>query len=511
MLWTLVRNFLRKSTGAGELDTLIAQGTELLSSGRFSDACSQLSVAHQRWPQSYEAAYGLGVAQARSGKLAEAAVTLRRARAIEDTAAVNDVIGNVERLRGRLADAVASYRAALGIDADHVSSLVNLGLTLRDLGEPREALTLLDRAVQIAPGHVEALFNRALVLNDLGRIDECERLIERALELDPEFSQAHLRRAFALLARRNFAEGWREYAWRVRIPEVDHWQDFPYPLWQGEPLAGKRLLVQAEQGLGDQIMFASCLNEVIERARDVVIECDPRLAKLFAHSFPSARIYRHRVDGAPDWAGEAPFDFRARGGDLPRMLRNREEDFPQHRGYLRADSARMAEWRQRLQQSGPGLKIGIAWRGGTPATGEKIRSMSLDTLLPVLVHPSATFVSLQYGDVGHDIEAVRRNHGVQIHQWVSSDGALQDVAALIACLDVVITVCSTPAHLAGALGTRGFVMVPTVAEWRYLAAGDRMPWYPGLQLFRESRSGEWGDVVGAICIALKEIESHSRA
>ena len=286
-------------------------------------------------------------------------MTLQSARAIEDTAAVNDVIGNVERLRGRLADAVASYRVALSIDADHVPSLVNLGLALRDLGEPHEALTLLDRAVQLAPGHVDALFNRALALNDLGRIDECEILIERALELDPDFAQAHLRRAFALLARRNFAEGWREYAWRVRIPEVDHWQDFPYPLWQGEPLAGKRLLVQAEQGLGDQIMFASCLNEVIERAREVVIECDPRLAKLFAHSFPAARVYRHRVEGAPDWTGEAPFDFRARGGDLPRMLRNREEDFPQHRGYLRADSARMAEWRQRLQLSGPGLKIGI--------------------------------------------------------------------------------------------------------------------------------------------------------
>jgi hypothetical protein len=202
-----------------------------------------------------------------------------------------------------------------------------------------------------------------------------------------------------LLKRREFAAGWREYAWRVRIPEVDHWRDYDYPMWQGEALSGKRLLVQAEQGLGDQIMFASCLPDVLANAQSMVLECDPRLAKLFARSFPRAAVYRHRVAGEPPWAHEPAPDFRARCGDLPRMLRNRDADFPVHAGYLLADPARVAAWRERLSGLGSGLKVGISWRGGTPGTGQAMRSMPLEVLQPVLATENAHFVSLQYGGV----------------------------------------------------------------------------------------------------------------
>ena len=170
------------------------------------------------------------------------------------------------------------------------------------------------------------LYRQAAQLRQDANYAEAERRLLQTLELEHDCAAAHLElgltyrdQARMLLKRREFAAGWREYAWRVRIPEVDHWRDYDYPMWQGEALSGKRLLVQAEQGLGDQIMFASCLPDVLANAQYTVLECDPRLAKLFARSFPRAAVYRHRVTGEPAWAHEPAPDFRTRYGDLPRM------------------------------------------------------------------------------------------------------------------------------------------------------------------------------------------------
>ncbi len=507
MLKSFLQNFMRKDNGAspsGDFDAALAQGIAALDGNDLPAACRHLRAALDARPDSYDAAYHLAIAQAQSGQPATAETLLLTARALRDGADVNNALGNVRRLLGRLEDAATDYRRALEHDRTLLPVLANLGLTLRDLGKPREALEVLERATELAPDHVETLFNRALALNDLGESMAAEELVERSLRIDPQFAQAHLQRAFTLLKRRDFAKGWREYAWRVRIPEVDHWQDYAFPMWEGESLAGKRLLVQTEQGLGDQIMFGSCLREVIDRAQDVVIECDPRLAKLFARSFPGATIYRHRIEGKPDWQHEAPFDFRARCGDLPRMLRNAESEFPQHDGYLVADAARIEYWQDRLAALGPGLKIGLSWRGGTPATGEKLRSIELEKLLPSVARPGAQFISLQYGKIAREIAAVRERHDINVHEWVSADGALDDFAALLSSLDVVITVCTTTAHLAGALGKQTWVMVPAVAEWRYLAEGAQIPWYPALRLFRQQRLHDWDDVISAIAKSLAE-------
>jgi hypothetical protein len=359
-------------------------------------------------------------------------------------------------------------------------------------------LPVLDRALALAPDHVEASFNKALVLVDLGESKPAAELIERVLVLDPDFAQAHLQRGFMLLKRGEFAAGWREYAWRVRIPEMDHWQNYDYPLWHGEALNGCRVLVQAEQGLGDQIMFASCLPDLLKCVSHAVIECDPRLARLFARSFPSAAIFRHRIQGRPDWADEAAPDYRMRLGDLPRLWRNHDADFPAHPGYLVPDAGKVAAWRTRLAALGPGLKIGISWRGGTPGTGQAARSIALAALLPLLSLPRVHFISLQYGDVSAEIAGFRAQHGVELHTWSNLNADMDGVAALIAGLDGVITVCTTVAHLSGALGKRAWVMVPAVAEWRYLETGARLPWYPALRLFRQEHRTDWGGVISAI-------------
>jgi tetratricopeptide (TPR) repeat protein len=511
MLWTIIKDLVSKSPAAHAdslTDAVIARSTSP-NAREPDEACEPSEDALAVDTASVDAAYERALTYAKSGRLHRAVKLLEAVRLNRDNADVNNALGNVQRLLGHLEQAAAHYRRALDIDENHLAGLANLGLTLRDLGDPTLALSVLDHAARLAPGHLETLYNQALAWNDLGEFRKAEKLIERVLTIDATFAQAHLQRAFSLLKQRKFCEGWSEYAWRVRIAEVDHWRDYPYPLWRGENLAGKRLLVQAEQGLGDQIMFASCFPQVLGAAQEVVIESDPRLAKLFKRSFPEARVYRHRIEGEPDWPREPAFDYRARCGDLPGALRNHDVDFPHHAGYLVADPARVGTWRRPLEALGPGLKVGISWRGGTPATGRAIRSIELESLVPVLSVPQTHFVSLQYGEVSAEIAAVAARHRVVVHALAFSDGDLDDVAALIAGLDVVITVCTTAAHLCGALGKPAWVMVPAVAEWRYLAAGARMPWYPSVRLFRQERLHRWAEVISEIARELSTLASQN--
>ena len=498
MLWEIIKRVTRKAArgpaGPTHVDSLQA-GIDCLNGGDFDAARRHLSAALAADPDDRDASYHLAVAEARSGRLERAEELLETAREHSDDEEVNSALGNVYRLRGRLAEAVASYERALAVDNAHVVALTNLGLCLRDQGVPAQALPVLDRALALAPNCVEALLNKALALTDMGAAEAAYGLVEEALARDPEFAQAHLQRAFLLLKRGDFLAGWREYAWRVRIPELDRWRDYPYPLWQGEDLAGKRVLVQAEQGLGDQIMFGSCLPDLVSRAQQTVIECNPRLAGLFARSFPDARVYRYRVKGEPEWKREPAPDFRARYGDLPRMLRNSADDFPRHSGYLVPDPAKAVAWRARLSALGPGLKVGVSWRGGTPGTGQAARSLALDALLRILSVPHARFVCLQYGEVDEEIAALGAHHGIAMSVWPQAIADMDEMAALITELDLVITVCTTAAHLCGALGKTGWVLVPAVAEWRYLESGSEIPWYPALRLFRQSGPGAWNTVI----------------
>lgn len=374
-----------------------------------------------------------------------------------------------------------------------------LGLILgREFGRFEEGERLLRLALDQDPLWPVALSNLGWIQLEKGDYVQGLKLLDAALACDPQDHETRLVRSYMNLKRGEFEQGWRDYEARHHSRFATH-RAADFPQWDGTPVGGKTLLIYAEQGFGDQIMFASCLHEAIARAGRCIVECDPRLVALFRRSFPSAVIEATALSGEPArWAARAhAADFQIPMGSLPGFFRKRWEEFPRHAGYLRAAPERVAYWRARLDALGPGPKIGLSWRGGVAATRRHLRSLALGEFLPVLRLP-ARFVSLQYGDCSSDLDALSREHGVIVPHWPDALDDYDETAALVCALDLVISVCTAVIHLAGALGKPVWILVPAVAEWRYLDRGEIMPWYPSARLFRQTESGRWQEVIGQV-------------
>jgi hypothetical protein len=228
---------------------------------------------------------------------------------------------------------------------------------------------------------------------------------------------------------------------------------------------------------------------------------------LFARSFPQARFYvmRKRIEEMWLRDGLRPA-AKTWMGSLPGRFRRSMADFPERDLYLRPDPLKLARWRHALGELGPGPKVGISWRGGGWSTRRSLRSIALDAWLPLLRLPTFHFISLQYGDCSGDIARVNASGSVAIRHWEHAVRDLDETAALISALDLVISVQTTVVHLAGALGTPSWILVPSVAEWRYGECGDSMPWYSTARLFRQQRSGDWSGVLDAVVAAARNLD-----
>jgi hypothetical protein len=345
-------------------------------------------------------------------------------------------------------------------------------------------------------------------------LDEAVASYDKALELDAGQVGARWNRSVARLMAGDYGAGWEEYEWR--------WEGcaylrgakpiLPQPQWQGESLKRRRIVIHAEQGLGDEIMFASILPELVREAAGCYIECSPRLEKLFRRSFPDAAVLGNDRDVArwqgrlAEWLDGLPAaHFQSPIGSLARFRRSSLADFPRHRGYLKADARRVRHWKTALGKLGKGLKVGISWRGGRAATGMARRSTGLAQWLPVLRQRNVRFISLQYGDCAAELARFCDETGVEIihRQDVLSD--FDETAALVKSLDLVLSVCTAVIHLGGALGQRTWVVAPHVPEWRYGLAGESMPWYPSVRIFRQGAPGDWDEVFARVSEQLRKI------
>ncbi len=454
-------------------------------------------------PAAAGAHYNLALLMRRAGRKDEALQAFRRAHELEpahsqmtwdlvqallDGAQPEEAWSAVQRTLALAGESAAGSKAA--------------GVVHLYRHEPAEALERFLQATALAPEDPEGWLNAGLALRELGRFDDALVSCERALALRPAHAAARWHHSLLRLLKGEFGRAWTDYEARL-LSETWPRQGFPQRRWHGEELAGKTLLVHAEQGLGDEIMFASCLPEIIARAGRCIIDCHPKLVAIFERSFPTAAVHGGYQTDDLRWLEAYPeIDYQIPIGSLALHTRASAGDFPRHQGYLRADPRKVASWHERLANLGTGLKIGLSWRGGTHASRSSLRSVELAALLPVLNLERVAFVDLQYTDTTAERAELQRACGVRLAHWPDALADYDETAALVCALDLTLSVCTALVHLAGALGKPAWVMTPYSPEWRYGSTGEAMAWYPSVKLVRQRRYGEWQPVIATVAADL---------
>jgi Flp pilus assembly protein TadD len=482
-------------------------GHAYLKLGRDAEAADSFLLAAHFGPDHADPLYHLGLVSHRRGDPASAIDYLDRALAIQPGhAEAHNLRGACLLSLGDPERAAESVARAVEAEPGHAHYRSNLGyVLLRDLGRMEAGASHIAAALELDRNSPAIWCNYCSVLSGQGRLDEVISICDQLLAANPALHEARLNRALALLKRQHFEAGWADYAARKLTRSNYRPRPFRYPQWNGAPVTGGAVLVFGEQGIGDEIMFASCLPDVLARTERCVIECSPRLQALFARSFPAAMVRgADQADGDLRWLQSyGQIGFQAAIGDLPGLFRRDPAAFPEHAGYLHADEARVARWKARLAAA-PTLNVGIAWRGGMRSTRQDFRSIEPAVLAPLLRTAGVRFVSLQHDADGGEVASMAAEAGAVLAHWPEALADIDETAALVSALDLVISVCSTPVHLSGALGRPVWVLVPAVAEWRYLEKGERMPWYPGARLVRQAAGGDWQTVVQTVARDLAE-------
>ena len=456
-------------------------------------------------PGHTDALSNLGNTLQRQGRLEEAVAAYRQALKVSPrNAAAAYNLGIALKASGDLSGAAQAYRTAIALKPDYDRALSNLGNVLEALGEYEEALEAYGKALEINPSLVKGIANYASLKLELGAVEEVLVDYERALSLDPDDADTRYNYAQALLLLGRFGEGWAAQECRFQSSQLaDQRRHFTAPEWQGEDLAGRRLFVWGEQGAGDQIQFASLFAELAGKGGSVLIDCDARLIPLFQRSFPDLE-FEPQAEKLAERSQRSGFDCHIAMGSLCRLLRGSDSDFPAHEGYLRPDPDALAAVSARLEAEAGGRKtVGISWVSSGGRTG-KGRSAALQQWAPILQQPGCRFVNLQYGAVQEEIAGVGQALGIDVLDLPDVD-PLKDMdsfAALIAALDLVITVGNTTAHVAGALGRPAWVLLPLVPSWRWMLGREDSPWYPSLRLFRQEARGDWDPVIARLAESL---------
>ncbi len=471
-------------------------GDVLQAGERLEEAESAYRRALALQPDHAEARVNLGLALQGQGRLEEAEAAYRAAVALRpDMASAQGNLGEVLRRLGRLEEAEAACRRALALDPERAEFHNNLAAVLHSIGRPEEGVEAARRAVALAPHEAWAHCNLGVLLGTRGELRESMQACRRALALQPDLARAHEHLGLALLAMGDYEAGLPEYEWRLRntrIPPVAQ----GIPAWTGEDIQNRTVLVWAEQGIGDQIMFSALLDDLLRRGARCLARLDPRLEPLLLRSFPAVEFV------APERRREElpRIDYQVAIASLCAWLRPRLASIPRHAGYLRADPAARDALRARYQNRFPRrLLVGLSWRGGQRRTTRR-RSVPLEQWGPILGQPGFGFVSLQYGDCADEIAAVRQSLGVEVLRDAGIDPlrSMDDLAAQTGAMDLVVSIDNSTVHLAGALGVPVWILLPDPPEWRWMLDRSDSPWYPSARLIRQPRSGDWDSVIETV-------------
>lgn len=483
----------------GDVDAHNNLGDALSRAGRHEDALAQFSKALSFKPDYFVSHYNRGVALRALQRNQEAIAAFAKALQLKPDLA--EAANNIALLYGELGrtnESLAAFRQAVDLRPSYMPARINLGRALYDIGDADEAVECLERAVAIEPGNAEAQYEYGLALMHAARPKDAIEKFKEAFTLDPEHLDAGFNLSLARLLVQDFVNAWPLYDLRLqtlkrlggssRVPVDPNVSRLKKP----SELGGGPLLALGEQGLGDEIMFASVLPDILRINAETTLTADARLVGLFKRSFSDLNVVPHPPNdrGA---VNAVPTKRRYFLGSLMKLFRNRLDDFPGS-PYLVADPARREKMRARIRQIGPGVTIGIMWRGGVGGQREALRSLSLAELLTPLQGEGRHWISLSHlAEADEETAAYAKNSGTPAHHWpdVLRSDDYDDTAALLSELDLVVSVTGTVAHCAAALGVPTHVLVNRVPEWRYGQSETTVPWYKAMTLYRQDQDAAW--------------------
>ena len=462
------------------------RGIVLANLNRLAEAVGSFDRAIGLKPDYAEAHNNRALVLQDVGQLEEALASLDRAIALQpDNARAHNNRGVVLHGLKRDDAALASHDQAIALKADYAEAHYNRGIVLHELDRLDDALASLDRAIALKPDYAAAHNNRGTVRHDLNRLEEALAAYDTALALTDGFAEAYLNKSYCLLRMGRFDEGWRLHEWRKKTERPVGHRSFPQPLWLGsEDIANKTVFVHWEQGFGDTLQFCRYGKLLRARGANVVMSVQEPLHRLLSRSMPDIRFLKNDV--VP-----AAFDYHCPLMSLPLALGTTLQNVPAAVPYLFADNERLKTWEARLP---PPTKprIGIVWSGNAKQKNDFNRSIGLAALAPILA-VDAHWISLQ--KEVRDVDRPLLENSRQISHYGELLSDFSDTAAAIACVDLVVTVDTSVAHLASAMGKPVWILLAATADWRWLVERDDCPWYPTARLFRQQAPHLWNSVV----------------
>jgi tetratricopeptide (TPR) repeat protein len=471
------------------------RGVALKDLNRWDEALASYDTAVALDPGDAVAHYNRGNLLRELGRLEAAVSAYERAMALapDNVDAVNNR-GTALRALKRFDDALASYDRAIALAPDRADVHYNRGNVLIDLGRFEEALASADRAIATNPGLAEAFNLRGNVLLDLRRFDEAIASYDQAIAISPGYADAFSNRAICRLLIGRHAEGWADHEWRWMTGQLARERrNFAQPQWDGRAdIAGKTILLHAEQGFGDTLMAVRFVRRVVARGAGVIVEIPAALQPLLAE-----------IEGAVQVVAKGQalpaFDLHCPLMSLPFAFQTTLSTIPADIPYLSVPKDYAEKWRQRLPK-GRIARIGVLWAGSPDFKRDRERSIRLRQMLPILLRADAEYVSLQRDLREGDAETLRAHPRI-LHLGDAID-SFADTAAIISRLDLIISVDTSVVHLAGGLGRPVWVLLPFLPDWRWLLDRNDSPWYPTARLFRQTQRNNWSLVISDVGRAL---------
>ena len=468
------------------------------SQGLLSQAIEAYTAAARLSPAMKAAHSNLGLAYFQNGELDKAARSYEQTIELHrELAVVFNNLGVVREEQKNADAATECYRCALRIDPDFADAYYNLGNIHLARRELDQALSCYMCAVQRSPQHHAAHGNLGRTYHLSGLLDQALACYQQALNINPESAEVHLNRAVVRLLLGQWDEGWAEYEWRFQCHD---WQrTYPHRLygerWKGESFRGRTLLVHSEQGIGDAIQFARYLPMVKARGGRVIFEVRSSLMRLFT----SLQGVDELIELSADKPPAVHYHYYCPLASLPGIFNTRPNEVPNHTPYLYADPDKIAQWSKRLPPEG--LNVGLVWSGNNTYAE---RSCTLPELAPLAFVKGINWIGLQKGGAAEQARPELLPYNFKLINWGPQFEDFYDTAAAVAALDLVISIDTAVAHLAGAMGKPVWVLLPTVPDWRWLLERSQTPWYPTAHLFRQTKKGDWTRVIAHLSASLEQ-------